>query len=130
LAVNNTTHETVEQEATSLKSVETNEDIQIQPLDGAEVFEEEGLIPIKSPILGTFYIAPKPGDPAFVEVGTIVGEKDTVCIIEVMKLFTSIKAGVRGCIAKICAENGQMVQYDQVLFLVKPEKNLVEPEKN
>ena len=91
---------------------------------------EEGLVPIKSPILGTLYVSPKPGDPAFVEVGSIVEEKDTVCIIEVMKLFTSIMAGVRGRIAKICAEDGQMVQYDQVMFLVEPEKDTVEQENN
>ena len=119
-AFKNAVHETVEQKAASLTSVKTNEDIQIKPLDSADVVEE-GLIPIKSPMLGTFYASPKPGDPSFVEVGSIVGEKDTVCIIEVMKLFTSITAGIRGSIAKICAENGQMVQYDEVLFLVKPE---------
>ena len=119
-AFKNAVHETVEQKAASLTSVKTNEDIQIKPLDSADVVEE-GLIPIKSPMLGTFYAAAKPGDPPFVEVGSIVGEKDTVCIIEVMKLFTSITAGIRGSIARICSENGQMVQYDEVLFLVKPE---------
>lgn len=84
--------------------------------------EEEGLTPIKSPMLGTFYLAPKPGAPPFVEVGQVVSEDDTVCIIEVMKLFNSIKAGVRGRIAKVCAENAQMVEFQQTLFLV--EENL------
>ncbi len=121
-AFKNADHEAVEQKAASVTSVETNENIQIKPLDRADVIEE-GLIPIKSPMLGTFYTAAKPGDPPFVEVGTTVGEKDTVCIIEVMKLFTSITAGIRGSIAKICAENGQMVQYDEVLFLVEPEND-------
>jgi acetyl-CoA carboxylase biotin carboxyl carrier protein len=130
LAVKNTAHEAVEQKATSLMSVETNEDRQSKPFNGVKVIEEEGLLPIKSPMLGTFYTAPKPDDPPFVEVGTIVREKDTVCIIEVMKLFTSITAGIRGSIAKICAEDGQMVQYDQILFLVEPEKDSVEKENN
>jgi acetyl-CoA carboxylase biotin carboxyl carrier protein len=81
--------------------------------------EEEGLIPIKSPMLGTFYRAPKPGAPPFVQVGQVVSEDDTVCIIEVMKLFNTIKAGVRGCIGKVCVENAQMVEFQQTLFLVE-----------
>ncbi len=121
VAFRNAVHETVEQKAASQTSAKTQEDMHITPPDRADVVEE-GLIPIKSPMLGTFYTAPKPGDPPFVEVGSIVGVKDTVCIIEVMKLFTSITAGIRGSIAKICAENGQMVQYDEVLFFVKPEE--------
>ena len=81
--------------------------------------EEEGLTPIKSPMLGTFYRAPKPGAPPFVQVGQVVGEDDSVCIIEVMKLFNTIKAGVRGRIAKVCAENAQMVEFQQTLFLIE-----------
>ena len=82
--------------------------------------EEEGLIPIKAPLLGIFYRAPKPGAPPFVEVGGRVTEEDTVCLIEVMKLFNTVKAGLNGHIAKICAENGQMVEYNQILFLIDP----------
>jgi len=81
--------------------------------------QEEGYIPIRSPMLGTFYRAPKPGAPPFVEVGRLVSSDDSVCIIEVMKLFNTVKANVRGRIAKICAENGQMVEYQQTLFLVE-----------
>jgi acetyl-CoA carboxylase biotin carboxyl carrier protein len=80
--------------------------------------ETEGLIPIQSPMLGTFYKAPKPGAPPFVEVGQWVSEEDTVCIIEVMKLFSTIKAGVRGRIVRICPEDGQMVEFHQALFWV------------
>ncbi|MFH1241848.1 MAG: acetyl-CoA carboxylase biotin carboxyl carrier protein [Pseudomonadota bacterium] len=81
--------------------------------------EEEGFIAIKAPMLGTFYRAPKPGAPPFVKEGQLISEEETVCIIEVMKLFNTVKAGVRGRIAKICAENGQMVEYQQTLFLVE-----------
>ena len=81
--------------------------------------EGEGIIPIKSPMLGTFYRTPKPGAPPFVEVGQLVREDDTVCIIEVMKLFNTVKAEVQGRIIKICAENAQMVEYQQTLFLVE-----------
>jgi len=85
----------------------------------AAPLDEEGLTPIKSPMLGTFYRAPKPGAPPFVKVGQVVREDDTVCVIEVMKLFNTIKAGTRGRIAKICAENAQMVEFQQTLFLVE-----------
>ena len=80
---------------------------------------EAGYIPIRSPMLGTFYRAPKPGAPPFVEVGQQVSPDDSVCIIEVMKLFNTVKANIPGRIAKICAENGQMVEYQQTLFLVE-----------
>jgi acetyl-CoA carboxylase biotin carboxyl carrier protein len=88
--------------------------------------EEKGLIAIKAPMLGTFYTAPKPGAPPFVEVGRQVSADDSVCIIEVMKLFNTVKANVQGRIAKICAENGQMVEYRQTLFLVEELKGAVE----
>lgn len=81
----------------------------------------DGLIPIQSPLLGTFYHSPKPGAPPFVKVGSRVTKNDTVCLIEVMKTFTTLKSGVDGRIAKICAENAQMVEYQQTLFLVEPE---------
>ena len=83
--------------------------------------EEEGLIPIKAPMLGTFYAAKSPGAPPFVEVGQIVAENDIVCILEVMKLMNSVAAGVRGRIAKILVENGEFVEYQQALILVEPE---------
>jgi acetyl-CoA carboxylase biotin carboxyl carrier protein len=96
--------------------VETEEETRIRE---SVDLEKEGVIAIKAPMLGTFYRAPKPGAPPFVEEGQSVTEEDTVCIIEVMKLFNTVKAGVKGRIAKICAENGQMVEYQQTLFLME-----------
>jgi acetyl-CoA carboxylase biotin carboxyl carrier protein len=81
----------------------------------------DGAILIQAPVLGTFYRSPKPGAPPFVEVGQRVTEDDVLCIIEVMKLFNTVKAGVRGRIAKILAENGQMVEFQQPLFLIQPD---------
>jgi len=81
--------------------------------------EEDGLLPIRAPMLGTFYRAPKPGAPPFVKEGQSVEEDDTVCIIEVMKLFNTVKAGLRGRIRKICVEDAEMVEYQQTLFLVE-----------
>jgi acetyl-CoA carboxylase biotin carboxyl carrier protein len=85
---------------------------------------DSGLRPIKSPMLGTFYRSAEPGGPPLVDIDATVTEKTSVCIIEVMKLFSTITAGMRGRIARICAEDGQLVEYDQVLFWVEPNKDL------
>jgi acetyl-CoA carboxylase biotin carboxyl carrier protein len=94
-------------------------DTQADKASASSAAETEGLMPIQSPMLGTFYKAPKPGAPPFVEVGQLVSEEDTLCIIEVMKLFSTIKAGVRGRVVRICAEDGQMVEFKQTLFMVE-----------
>ena len=85
--------------------------------------EETGLVAIMASSVGTFYRAPKPGAPPFVEVNTFVTEDDTVCLLEVMKCFISVKARVKGYITKVCAENAQMVEFGQELFLVKLAEN-------
>ncbi len=82
---------------------------------------EEGLVAVKSPVLGIFYRSVRPGAPHFVEEGAPVKENDTVCIIEVMKVFNTVAAGVRGVVARICAENGQTVELGQTLFLIRPD---------
>jgi acetyl-CoA carboxylase biotin carboxyl carrier protein len=82
---------------------------------------EDGLVPVKAPVLGIFYRSPSPGAPPFVEEGTSVGENDTVCIIEVMKVFNSVPAGVRGVIVRVCPNNGQTVEFGQRLFLIRPD---------
>ncbi len=56
------------------------------------------------------------------EVGTFVHEDDTVCLLEVMKVFNTVKTGVRGRIDKICVESGELVEFRQVLFLARPER--------
>ena len=80
-----------------------------------------GSRPIASPMLGTFYRAEAPGAAPFVEVGAEVGPETTVCIIEVMKMMNSVPAGVSGTIAEIVPTNGQLVEYGDPLFRVKPE---------
>ena len=82
---------------------------------------EDGLIPIRTPLLGTFYRAPKPGSPPFVEIGSRV-EKDTVvAIVETMKLMNSVYAGVCGTIAEICLGDADFADHEAVLMRVKPE---------
>lgn len=77
-------------------------------------------VSIVSPMLGTFYRAPAPGEPPFVEVGARVEEDTIVCIIEVMKMMNSVPAGVVGTIAEVHVENAQLVEYGQPLFRVDP----------
>ena len=81
----------------------------------------DGLVPITAPNLGTFYRAPKPGAAPYVEVGQRIGEATEVCLIEVMKLFTPVRAGVGGRIARACVADGEMVEFGAPLFLVEPE---------
>ncbi|MFB6362628.1 acetyl-CoA carboxylase biotin carboxyl carrier protein [Paenibacillus elgii] len=76
---------------------------------------------IVSPMVGTFYEAPSPGAEPFVSKGTTVKETTIVCIIEAMKLMNEIEAEVKGQIVEVLVENGQLVEYGQPLFLVKPE---------
>jgi acetyl-CoA carboxylase biotin carboxyl carrier protein len=78
----------------------------------------EGLAAIKSPMVGTFYSAPAPGQPPFVNVGDRVGVGQTVCIIEAMKLMNEIHADVEGRIVKVLVATGQPVEYGQSLFLI------------
>jgi len=80
---------------------------------------ESGLV-IRSPLPGTFYRAPQPGAPAFVEVGSAVEPDTVVAIVETMKLMTSVMAGCAGIIEEIVAENAKMVTADAVLMRVKP----------
>ena len=80
----------------------------------------EGLLEIKSPIVGTFYRSPSPDKPVFVSVGDTISEGGVVCIVEAMKLFNEIESEVSGKIVKVMVEDASPVEYDQVLFLVDP----------
>lgn len=73
---------------------------------------------VKSPMVGTFYRSSAPGSPAFVEVGSVVKEGETLCIIEAMKLLNEIDADKSGTITQILVENGQPVEFGQPLFVI------------
>jgi acetyl-CoA carboxylase biotin carboxyl carrier protein len=81
------------------------------PTDGIEV---------RSPMVGTFYRAPKPDAPPFVEIGSRVEKGAPLCVIDVMKLFTTISCETSGRISYIGAENGTLVEFGQVLFVIDP----------
>lgn len=80
----------------------------------------EGMAAVTAPLLGTFYVAPEPGAPPFVKVGQQITEDTTVGLIEVMKVFNSVRAAVKGTIVEVVAQNGQFVEFGQPLFIVKP----------
>lgn len=90
------------------------------PAAAAAAEPDPGWTEIRSPMVGTFYRAPAPDAPAYAEVGTRVGVGDTLCIIEAMKLMNELEAEVAGTVAQVCVENGEPVEYGQVLFRIKP----------
>lgn len=81
----------------------------------------QGLLEVKSPMVGTFYAAATPDAEAFVRVGSHVEEDTVVCILEAMKVFNEIKAEVSGTVQKVLVANGEAVEFGQPLFLVKPD---------
>ena len=82
----------------------------------------EGLVAVRSPMVGTFYLRPSPDQPPFVAVGSTVKADDTVCLVEVMKMFNTVKAGIAGTVERIVIDNGKPVQHDQIVMLIKPAK--------
>ncbi len=78
-----------------------------------------GTVEIRAPMVGTFYQAPSPGAPPFVEIGTIVSPGQPLAIIEVMKLFTTVFAETGGRIVDICAVNAELVEYGRVIFIIE-----------
>ncbi len=83
--------------------------------------EEQNLLEITSPMVGTFYATPSPDSEPFVDVGSTVQPKTVICIIEAMKVMNEIKADTAGTVEKICVVNGQAVEFGQTLFKIKPE---------
>jgi acetyl-CoA carboxylase biotin carboxyl carrier protein len=88
------------------------------PVEAAAPPEPKGH-QLKSPMVGTFYRAPSPGAPSFVEIGQSVTKGQTLCIIEAMKLLNEIESDASGTIKAILVENGQPVEYGQPLFLIE-----------
>ena len=85
-----------------------------------EAVQENGTLTIVAPLVGRFYLQPEPGAPPFVTVGSEVSDDTTVGLIEVMKTFNAVHAGVTGTITEICAQDTALVEYGQILFRVQP----------
>jgi acetyl-CoA carboxylase biotin carboxyl carrier protein len=82
--------------------------------------EQDNRIPVLAPLVGTFYASGQPGSKPFVEVGSNVEPGDTVCIVEAMKMMNEVAAGEAGKVAEIVAENGEWVEFEQVLMYLEP----------
>ena len=79
-----------------------------------------GCVAVRSPAVGAFWTAPSPGQPPFVRVGDTVAADQQLAIVEVMKLMNPVVAATAGEVVQVCAENAAMVEYDQVLFWIRP----------
>ena len=82
----------------------------------------DGLVPIEASVASVFYTRPSPGEPPFVQEGDQVDEDTVVCLLEIMKCFRSIPAGVKGTVEKIVAVNGELVKKGEAIMLIKPDK--------
>lgn len=82
--------------------------------------EREDLLQVRAPMIGTFYRRPSPNDQPFVEAGERVAKGDPLCVIEVMKLYSTITAPEGGTVERIAAEDGALVEFDQLLFVIRP----------
>jgi acetyl-CoA carboxylase biotin carboxyl carrier protein len=86
----------------------------------ADVASANGAATVEAPMLGTFYRASAPGEQPFVEIGSKVDPDTVVCLIEVMKMMNSVKAGVSGTVVEVCAANAELVEYGEPLFRIDP----------
>ena len=91
---------------------------QLQPLPASQIAIAENEVAVRSPMVGTFYHAASPGEKPFVKVGQRVNADDSVGVIEVMKLFNTIRAGVEGTVVRIEVEYATLVEFDQPLIVI------------
>ncbi len=106
-----------------VKAIETTQETEAlsvtKPADvNAQTKNNNSFHEIKAPMIGTFYQSPDPDSEAFVKVGDPINEGDTLCIIEAMKMMNKIETDISGTIERILVQNGDPVEFDQVLFLV------------
>ena len=90
-------------------------DLNIESSDDLNIYE------MKAPLVGTFYSSPKPSEPPFVNVGDKVSKGQVICIIEAMKIFNDIESDITGTVHEICVENGNPVEFDQLIIKILPE---------
>ena len=86
----------------------------------AALVSPNGLVRVEAPMVGTFYRAPQPGAPPFVQEGDTVAAGQTLCILEAMKLMNEVKAEIEGIVRKIHVRNADPVEYGQLLFELEP----------
>ena len=106
-----------------VKAIETTQEAEAlsvtEPADvNAQTKNNNSFHEIKAPMIGTFYQSPDPDSEAFVKVGDPINEGDTLCIIEAMKMMNKIESDISGTIERVLVQNGDPVEFDQILFLV------------
>lgn len=87
---------------------------------GEPSLADQGLTIVSSPMVGTFYVCPAPGEPPFVETGDRITVDQTVCIVEAMKIMNEVAAKTAGVVERILVENGEPVEFGQPLFAIRP----------
>lgn len=104
----------------SMPQVAMNAPVQEQQISQPTAQEiPSDLISVKSPMVGTFYRSPAPGKPPFIEIGQKIRVGDVVCIVEAMKMMNQVKSDVEGIIKEIHIEDGQAVEFDQILISIE-----------
>ena len=106
-----------------VKAIETTQEAEALPVTepadvNTQTKNNNSFHEIKAPMIGTFYQSPDPDSEAFVKVGDPINEGDTLCIIEAMKMMNKIETDISGTIERILVQNGDPVEFDQILFLV------------
>ncbi|MFD4250055.1 acetyl-CoA carboxylase biotin carboxyl carrier protein [Amycolatopsis thermoflava] len=91
-----------------------------EPALPASAVDTTGCVEVRSPAVGAFWVSPSPGEPPFVQVGQRVEAHDQLAIVEVMKLMNPVVAPQAGEIVRVCAANAELVEFDQLLFLIRP----------
>ena len=81
---------------------------------------QDGTVDVVAPMMGRFYAKPEPGSAPFVAVGSVVEHDATVGLIEIMKVFNAVQAGVNGVVTEICVQDAQFIEFGQVLFRIRP----------
>lgn len=90
------------------------------PVVATEVPAQDGTVAVVAPMMGRFYAKPEPGSAPFVSIGSAVEKDATVGLIEIMKVFNAVQAGVSGVVTEICVQDAQFIEFGQVLFRIRP----------
>lgn len=106
-----------EEQVEKIKQINVSPAPVVMPMEDKK---EESFLTITSPVVGTFYSSPSPDKSSYVQVGDVVKKGQTVCIVEAMKLFNEIESDFEGRIAEILVQNGEVVEYGQPLFHIRP----------
>ena len=107
-----------EEKQTTVVHTSNEAKIKTNPIEDTKSINNTGFHEVKAPMIGTFYQSSEPDAEAFVKVGDPINEGDTLCIIEAMKMMNKIESDISGTVERVLVQNGDPVEFDQVLFLV------------